>query len=80
MAKPDRVTPPAVPELLALQIEISVLKLQQLQTVGASLQAEQQRLVEQARVILGAPAGEIYNTETRSFQAPPSTSAGKGTP
>lgn len=66
---------PVVPELLALQIEISVLKLQQLQTVGASLLAEQQRLVEQARTILGAAPGEVYNTETRSFQAPP----GKGT-
>ncbi len=69
-------TPPVVPELLALQIEITVLKLQQLQTVGAHLQAEQQRLVDQARTILGAASGEVYNTETRTFQAPP----GKPTP
>lgn len=61
---------PPVAELLAVKIELTVVRLQQLQTAQQQVTAEQRALVEQARADVGAPLDHLYHLDTRSFQAP----------
>ncbi len=57
-------------ELLAVKIENSILKLQQLQHVAEPLQVEQRRLIEEARISVGASELASYNAQTQSFEEP----------
>ncbi len=59
-----------VSELLALKIENSVLKIQQLQAAGDRLMLEQKAFVEQARAEVGAPSDHVYNVALAEFQEP----------
>lgn len=59
-----------VSELLAMKIEISVLRLQQLQALVQAGDDAAKALIEQARAEVKAPATHLYNVETRVFQPP----------
>lgn len=59
-----------VSELLALKIENAQLKLQQLHAAAQQIVAEQQKLLEEARVEVGAPVGHNYDPATRLFVSP----------
>lgn len=60
-----------VSELLALKIEITVLKLRALKAETDPLIAEQQALLEQARTEVGASREQIYNVDARRFEPAP---------
>lgn len=59
-----------VSELLALKIENSALRIQQLQALADKQVFEQRALIEAARTEVAAPADHVYNIQTAEFQAP----------
>lgn len=59
-----------VSELLALKIENSILKLQNLQQTHQQITAEQQAFIEQARTEVGAPPDHVYDVQARLFKSP----------
>lgn len=59
-----------VSELLAVKIENLELRKRQVEAIHGEFQKQQQALIEEARREVDAPAGHLYNTDTRTFQAP----------
>lgn len=59
-----------ISDLLAVKIENTILKLEQIQRNGEVVVAEQARLIAAARKASKASAAAQYNPNTQSFEEP----------